>query len=132
MDFKAFAKKYAQEINGDFSEYDDHQSVIVIQLPDERFQAVQGSIVHSPQYGREVLHLKSTVCKESEKINFPNLLSESKENVHTRFVVDDGYLKVEALAFMDSLTEARIKEMIQEVGNVADQWEFKITGKDIY
>jgi hypothetical protein len=47
-------------------------------------------------------------------------------------VIDDGYLRVEASAFMDNVNESRVKEMIQEAGNLADQWEFKITGKDIF
>ena len=132
MNYKSFAKKYADEINGDFSEYDDERSVIVIQLPDERFQAVQGRIYHHEGYGREVIELKSTVCRANEKIDFQELLSDSTNFVHTKFVIEDGFMRVEASAFMDNVNESRVKEMIQEAGNLADQWEFKITGKDIY
>jgi hypothetical protein len=132
MNYKSFAKKYAAEINGDFSEYDEQRSVIVIQLPDERYQAVQGRIYTHKGYGREVIELKSTVCKEGEKINFHDLLAESTNYVHSKFVIEDGYLRVEASAFMDNVNESRVKEMIQEAGNLADQWEFRITGKDIF
>lgn len=132
MNYKTFAKKYAAEINGDFSEYDEERSVIVIQLPDERFQAVQGRIYKNDIYGREVIELKSTVCKSEENINFREMLEDSSNYVHSKFVIDDGYVRVEASAFMDNVNESRVKEMIQEAGNLADQWEFKITGKDIF
>ncbi len=132
MDYKKFAKKYAEEINGDFREYDSEQSVIVIQLPDERYQAVQGRIFTHPAYKREVIQLKSTVCKQSEIGDFEGMLEASADYVHSKFVIEDGYLRVEAATFMDSVTESRIKEMIQEAGNLADEWEFKMTGKDIY
>jgi hypothetical protein len=132
MNYQKFAKKYASEINGEFSEYDDSQSVIVIQLPDERFQAVQGKIYQHIKYGREVIELKSTVCKSEDIIDFKAILEESNKYVHCKFIIEDSYLRVEATAFMDNVSEARIKEMIQEAGNLADEWEFKITGKDIY
>ena len=132
MDYKKFAKKYASEINGDFREYDDTQSVIVIQLPDERFQAVQGKIYQHEKYDREVIELKSTVCKSSEVSDFLAVMEASSQYVHSKFIVEDDYLRVEATAFMDNVNESRIKEMIQEAGNLADEWEFKITGKDIY
>ena len=132
MNYRKFAKKYAEEINGDFSEYDDQRSVIVIQLPDERFQAVQGRIYTNEVYGREVIELKSTVCKADENINFQEILEDSAKHVHSKFVIDDGFLRVEASAFLDNVNESRVKEMIQEAGNLADQWEFKITGKDIF
>ncbi len=132
MDYKKFAQKYAEEIQGDFREYDNEQSVIVIQLPDERYQAVQGRIFTHESYGREVIQLKSTVCKQNEIGDFEGILEASANYVHSKFVIEDGYLRVEAAAFMDNVNESRIKEMIQEAGNLADEWEFKLTGKDIY
>lgn len=132
MDYQKFAKKYAAEINGDFNEYDDSQSVIVIPLADERYQAVQGRVFAHEKTGRKRLQLKSTVCKADEKIDFRNLLTHGAEFVYSRFIIDDGFLRIEAAGFLDSLTEERIKEMIQEAGNLADEWELKITGKDIF
>lgn len=132
MNFKKFAQSYAAEINGDFRDYDDEQSVIVIQLPDERFQAVQGRIFKHEKYGREVLQLKSSVCKSSDLKDVNALLEASVPYVHSRFIIEDGFLRVEASAFMDTVNEKIIKEMIQEAGILADEWEFKITGKDIY
>lgn len=132
MNYKKFAQKYAEEINGDFREYDEQQSVIVIQLPDERFQAVQGRVFRHEKYDKEVIQLKSTVCEIEENINYAEVLQTSGEYVYSRFIVSDNLLQVEASAFMDQVNESRIKEMIQEAGNLADEWEFRITGKDIF
>ena len=132
MDYQKFAKKYAAEIKGDFNEYDDSQSVIVIPLATERYQAVQGRVFRHEASGRQRLQLKSTICKADEKIDFRNLLAHSADFVYSRFIIDDGFLRIEASNFLDGLSEDRIKEMIQEAGNLADQWELKITGKDIF
>jgi CRISPR/Cas system-associated endoribonuclease Cas2 len=132
MDYQKFAKKYAAEINGDFSEYDDQQSVIIVPLSGNRFQAVQGrAYTHEPTKRMRV-EVKSTVCKADEKIDFKSLLTKSAEYVHSKFIIEDGFLRVEASAFIDNAPEAQVKEMIQEVGHLADLWEKNITGKDIF
>jgi hypothetical protein len=41
-------------------------------------------------------------------------------------------LQVEAVASLDNLTEETIKEMLQEVANLGDQYEMKLTGSDIH
>jgi len=132
MDYQKFAKKYAAEIKGDFNEYDDRQSVIVVPLSDNRYQAVQGRVFRHEASGRERLQLKSTICKADEKIDFRNLLAASGDFIYCKFIIEDGFLRIEASAYLDGVFEERIKEMIQEAGNLADQWELKITGKDIF
>ncbi|MCP4460532.1 MAG: hypothetical protein GY816_21295 [Cytophagales bacterium] len=133
MNFKKFAQKYADEINGEFRDYDENQSVIVIRLEGDRFQAVQGNVYNHEKYGgREVVQLKTKVCTAAESINFSEVLASSTDNIHSKFIIEDGFLKIEASAFMDSISDSRIKEMLQEIGNLADEWELKITGKDIY
>ncbi len=132
MNFKNFIQRYAEEIGGEFNDYDDAQSIIVIPLPDERFQAVQGRVFAHPQYQKEVVQIKSKVCPGDEDMNLHAVLEASAGFVHAKFVIEDGFLKVEAASFLDSVTEDQVKEMIQEVGNLADRWEMKITGRDIY
>ena len=133
MNFKKFAQKYANEIGGEFRDYDDSQSIIVIRLKRERFQAVQGNVYNHEQYnGREVVQLKTKVCTAEESIDFLEVLASSSSHIHSKFIIEDGFLKVESAAFMDSVNDSRIKEMIQEIGNLADEWELKITSKDIY
>ncbi len=133
MNFKKFAQKYAEEIDGEFRDYDDNQSVIVIRLDGDRFQAVQGNVYNHEGYdGREVVQLKTKVCTMEESIDFSSVLAASSDHIHSKFVIEDGFLKIESAAFMDSINDSRIKEMLQEIGQLADEWELKITGKDIY
>lgn len=132
MNFKKFAQQYAQEIDGDFRDYDEEQSVIVVPLSDERFQAVQGRIFNHPRYNREVVQLKSTVCLVIENIDFNALLAASADYVYSEFIIEEEFLRVESSAFASDVNEKALKEMIQEAANLADEWEFKITGKDVF
>lgn len=132
MNFKKFCKNYASEIGGEFREYDASQSVIIVPLEDGRFQTVTGHISMHPEYSREVIQLKTKVCSIAERIPYEEILAVSPEYPYTKCIIEEGFLKVEAICFMINLTENMIKEMIQEVANHADQWEFIITGKDIH
>lgn len=131
MDFKKFCKKYADEINGEYREYDDSQSVIIVPLGD-RFQTITGHITHNSEYDREVVQLKTKVCSLAEKIPFDQILTESASYPYSKFIAEDGFLKVEAINFLVNLNEQMIKEMFMEIAKHADDWEFKITGKDIH
>lgn len=133
MNFKKFAQKYANEIDGEFRDYDENQTIIVIRLKNDRFQAIQGNVYNHEKYdGREVVQLKTKVCTAKESIDFSQVLASSADSIHSKFIIEDGFLKVESAAFMDSVNDSRIKEMIQEIGNLADKWELEITSKDIY
>ena len=60
------------------------------------------------------------------------LLEQTAFFNYCRFVVKDNYLQVEAVAPMIGITEETIKEMVQEVANLADQFELRLTGVDIH
>jgi plasmid maintenance system antidote protein VapI len=60
------------------------------------------------------------------------LLEQTAYFNYSRFVVKDSYLQVEAVASIIGITEETIKEMVQEVANLADQFELKLTGGDIH
>ncbi|GAB4239035.1 MAG: hypothetical protein Tsb0034_15000 [Ekhidna sp.] len=132
MDFRSFCKQYAEEIEGEYREYDNDRSVIIIPLPGGRFQTVTGHIVHNEEYDREVVQLKTKVCEIKEDIPFEDLLAESASYPYSKFIVEDGFLKVEAIAFSVNLNKDMIKEMFAEIAKHADDWEFRITGKDIH
>ena len=51
---------------------------------------------------------------------------------YSKFVLEDGYVKVEASCLTSSASETQLKEMIQEVAQLADHYEFKLTGLDIH
>ncbi len=132
MNFKQFMEDFATEINGQFSEYDENKSVIIVPLKDERFQTVIGKMYNHNRYGRNVLEFTTKVCTVDESIDYKSILEASEQFVHSKFIVHDNFLKVESATFLDNSTDELLKEMIQEVANTGDEWEFKITGKDIH
>ncbi|MEQ9405500.1 MAG: hypothetical protein RIM99_18065 [Cyclobacteriaceae bacterium] len=132
MDFKKFSREYAEEIGGQYQDYDDTRAVIVLPLKDNRFQTVTGHIVYNQLYNREVVQLKTKVCRLDELIPYEELLTESSDMPYSKFVIEGEFLKVEATSFLVNLNENMIKEMFSEVANIADDWEFRITGKDIH
>jgi len=133
MDYRKFSQKFADEIGGEYREYDQSQSVIIVPLKSGRFQTVTGHIVAHPGYNRDVVHLRSKVCElDAYTIPYVELLTASRDYPYTKFIVEDGFLKVEAINFLVNLTEEMVKEMILEIAHHADDWELKITGKDIH
>jgi hypothetical protein len=51
---------------------------------------------------------------------------------YSKFVLEDGYLKVEASCLASTASEVQLKEMVQEVAQLADHYEYKLTGEDIH
>lgn len=133
MDFKKFSRDYASEINGQYTEYSETTSLFTVPLPDGRYQMVVAEIKKHPRYNKDIVHVTSQVCSAKDKnIKFVDLLESVKGYIHSRFIVDGDFLRTEASYFLENADKNIIKEMINEVANVADQWEFKITGKDIH
>ncbi len=132
MDFVAFSKRFAEEINGQYTEYDENKSVFIVPLPDGRNQTVIAEIFHHDQYDRKVVRIDSKICNLFSPIKYSQILGASTKFVHARFIAEDSFLKAESSFFMDHLNETVIKEMILEVAQVADEWELKITGEDIH
>jgi hypothetical protein len=132
MNFLEFMKGFADEIGGHFSEYDKTKSVIIIPLGENRFQAVVGIIKHSDRYNKTGIEFSSKVCLLNEDVNLADLLKENTNFCHAKFVIVDDFIKVEASAFLDNVTDDLLKEIIIEVAQVADEWEYKTTGLDVH
>lgn len=132
MDLNTFMSSYADEIGGTYSEYDIRTSIIIVPLPDERFQTVLGKLKHSERYDRLGIEFASKVCPMDADINLKALLEENANLNHAKFSIIEDFLYVEASCFVESATEELIKEIIQEVANVADEYEFKLTGADVH
>jgi hypothetical protein len=47
-------------------------------------------------------------------------------------VIVDDYIRVEGAMFLETVNEAEIKEIIEEVAKMADAWELKLTGMDVH
>jgi len=131
MDFRAFSKRLADKIGGDYQEYDANHSIFIVPLKDNRFQTVIARMIDHEKYNRKAVQVTSKVCSTDQQIDYPTILEASKDFVHTNFIVEDDYLKVDTTIFVDYADDALIEEAINEVAHTADEWELKITGKDV-
>ncbi|MEO1049415.1 MAG: hypothetical protein AAFX87_02250 [Bacteroidota bacterium] len=132
MDLNTFMQKYAEEIDGQYSEYDEEKSIIIVPLEDNRFQTVLGHVRSIEKYEKHSIEFSSKVCEFDQSIDLKKLLEENANFVHAKFLIVDNYIKVEAASFIESVTEEVLKEIIQEVANLADEYEFKLTGVDVH
>jgi len=132
MNLMSFMKQYADEIGGQYSTYDGSHSIIVIPLSGGRFQSVIGAVKENQLYGRNMATFSSKVCAFDPALNLKSLLEQTALFNYGRFIISDNFLQIEAVASVDGTSESELKEMIQEVANLADQYEFKLTGADIY
>ena len=132
MDLTAFMKKYADQISGQYIEYNKTLSVIIIPVAGNRFQTVMGNIKQSSLYNRKVITFTSKVCPMNDSIDFKMLLEQTAFFNYCRFMISENYLQVEAVSSLDGVSEDDVKEMLQEVANLADQYEMKLTGADIH
>jgi hypothetical protein len=101
-------------------------------LTSSRFQTVLVVTRKSTTSGKEQLVFTSKVCEYDSSINPKELLEENFTFDYSKFILDDGYLKIEASCIPSSAQEEQLKEMIQEVASLADQFELKFTGQDIH
>ncbi len=132
MNLSNFMKSYAEEIRGQYIEYTNSLSVIIIPVSGNRFQTVMGNIKQSALYNRQVILFTSKVCPLNNNIDFKMLLEQTAYFNYCRFMIADNYLQVEAVSSLAGVNEQDIKEMLQEVANIADQYEMKIAGSDIH
>src|SRR4051812_40068403 len=132
MDLSIILKKYADQIGGQYIDYDHTNSVIIVPLSGSRFQTIMGVIRHNDLYNRKLITLTSKVCALSPAISYQYLLEQTAFFNYCRFVIREGFLQVEAVNALENLSEDTVKEMIQEVANLADQYELKLTGSDIH
>lgn len=131
MNISAFAKQYATQIDGQFTEYDHTKSIIVVPLSEGRFQTVILTIENSKRSGKQRAVLSSKVCEYTPSIELKQLLEKSAAFDYSKFILEEGYIKVEASCPTDGAQEEEVKHMIQEVAFQADAFELKLTGKDI-
>lgn len=128
MQLSNFMRSYAEEINGNFSSYDDLRCVIVVPLNMDRVQAVVGE--QNPE--EDTITLNSKICVADEKIKFKSLLEQNSATTFGKFVIDNDFLKVESKIKSNETSEETLKNIIQEIAKLADKWELNLTGKDIF
>lgn len=127
-----YVEQYANQIGGQYTDYDHTKSVVVVPINGSRFQTVLALTQTSAVSKRDRAIFTSKVCSISSALDLRNLLEQNANFDYSRFVLEDGYLKVQASCLASNATEDQVKEMIQEVAQLADHYEFKLTGKDIH
>lgn len=132
MDIMKHLQQYAEQIGGQYTDYDHTKSVVVVPLDGSRFQTVLALQQKSLVSGRERAIFSSKICEDDGKIDFKDLLTQNARFDYSKFVLEDGFLKVEASCITSAASEDQLKEMLQEVAQLADHYELKLTGKDIH
>lgn len=131
FNFNEFMERYADEIGGQFSEYDQSKSVIIVPLEENRFQAVLGVIKFNEKFNKTGVEFSSKVCPFSDDIDCKQLVIENAKTCYAKFVIVDDFIKVEGSTFVETIMEEGLKEIIKEVAQLADEWELKLTGLDV-
>jgi len=131
FNFNEFMERFAEEIGGQFSEYDHSKSVIIVPLEENRFQAVLGVIKYNEKFKKMGIEFSSKVCPFSDDIDCKQLVIENAKTCYAKFVIVDDFIKVEGSTFLETTMEEGMKEIIKEVAQLADEWELKLTGLDV-
>ena len=132
MNVMNYVQQYAEQIGGQYTDYDHSKSVVVIPITGSRFQTVLAITQTSAVSGRNQALFSSKVCEYTNSLDLKNLLEQNANFDYSKFVLEEGFLKVEASCLANTVSQDQIKEMIQEVAQLADHYELKLTGKDIH
>jgi hypothetical protein len=132
MDLSALMKQYAEQIGGQYTENNDGQSIVIVPVSGGRFQTVVGKVRKNDLYNRKLTTLTSKVCPAKPTLDYRMLLEQTAFFNYCRFVIRENYLQVEAVAGLENIADGQIREMIEEVANLADQYELKLTGVDVH
>ena len=132
MDIMQYLEQYAEQIGGQFTDYNHNKSVVVVPINGSRYQTVLAVTQASPTSGRDQAIFTSKVCEYSTNLDLKALLEKNADFDYSKFVLEEGYIKIEASCLTSTASQDQVKEMIQEVAKLADHFELKLTGKDIH
>jgi hypothetical protein len=132
MNLFTFIRQHIDQIGGQFTDYDHTKAVVVVPISKGRFQTVLAVLKPSQLSGRDLAVFTSKVCEFSGSINAKELLEENAGFDYSKFILEDGYLKMEASCTAATVTEEQVKEMLQEVASMSDKFEMELTGQDVY
>ena len=132
MDIMQYLEQYAEQVGGQFTDYDNSKAVVVIPINGSRYQTVLAVKQISRISGRDQATFTSKVCEFKSTLDLKALLEQNADFDYSKFVLEEGYLKVEASCLASSASEDQVKEMVEEVAKLADMYEMKLTGKDIH
>jgi len=132
MNIMNYVQQFAAQIGGEFTDYDHSKSIVVVPLGGSRYQTVLALTQPSPVSGRDQAIFASKVCEYSDDLDLKLLLEQNANFDYSKFVLEDGFLKVEASCLASTASEDQVREMIQEVAQLADHYELRFTGADVH
>ena len=132
MNIMKYVQQYADQIGGEFTDYDHTKSIVVVPIGGSRYQTVLAITQSSPVSGRDQAIFASKVCEYSHDLDLKLLLEQNANFDYSKFVLEDGYLKIEASCLASTASEDQVREMIQEVAQLADHYELRLTGQDVH
>jgi hypothetical protein len=132
MNIMNYVQQFAAQIGGEFTDYDHTKSIVVVPLGSSRYQTVLALTQPSPVSGRDQAIFASKVCEYSDELDLKLLLEQNANFDYSKFVLEDGFLKVEASCLASTASEDQVREMIQEVAQLADHYELRFTGADVH
>ena len=91
FNFSEFMERLANDMGGQYSEYDNSKSVIIVPLPDNRYQAVVGTVKYNDKFNKTGVEFSSKVCALMEEIDIKELLMENAKTYYAKFVIIDDY-----------------------------------------
>jgi hypothetical protein len=132
MDLFSIVKKYMEQIGGQFTDYDTTKAIMVVPLEHGRFHTIILTFEKNKTTGKQFALFTTKVCEYTSTINLKELLEQNAATNYSKFILEDSQIKVEAAVPVDGSSEDELKHIIQEVANIADSYELKLTGKDIH
>jgi len=126
MDFGTKMQTISDMASGSFSQYDDTTSVIIISVDEHRIQTV-----YAYDEGEMGIKFSSKACDVVENTPYDKITKENGSLTYARIGIEDGSIFVTARALPGSEAGKGMKDMLVEVANTADKWEFELSGKDI-
>jgi hypothetical protein len=131
MDIAKALQKIADELGGSFTEYSDNNLIVTVPTNDGRFQGITTYILEHD--GKKVLEIASRVCEaDLPGIDYRQLLVMNQELTYSKIVIFDDYIQLAAEVLVEHINEVILKDIVDEVGHIADKIEFELTGKDVH
>src|SRR5687768_9647906 len=90
MDINYTLKAYAEQIGGQFTDYDHIKFVIVVPLDKSRFQTVLATTQKSVTSGRDQAVFTSKICEYKNGIDLKSLMEQNAGFDYSKFVLEDG------------------------------------------
>ena len=90
MNIMNYVQQYAEQIGGQFTDYDHSKSVVVVPLNGSRYQTVLAITQTSAVSGRDQAVFTSKVCEFAPNIDLKNLLEQNANFDFSKFVLEEG------------------------------------------